>query len=237
MDACDNNVPRRSDIPQEAHMPDFDPAHVNRGGPPHRYADGPLEVAKLHVGPYENNAYLLRDPETNDALLVDAANEPERLLELLEGMTLAGIVTTHRHPDHIQALAGVLKAHDVWNGAHPADADAIADQVGVTPDRVLEQGDTLTVGRYAITVLHTPGHTEGSISFKLPSSQVLTGDALFPGGVGKTEGPDAFAEAVRSAELHLLSLPGETRISPGHGDDTLVEREAPQLDEWKARGW
>src|SRR5215207_1839136 len=198
MDACDNNVPRRSDIPQEAHMPDFDPAHVNRGGPPHRYADGPLEVTKLHVGPYENNAYLLRDPETNDALLVDAANEPERLLELLEGMTLAGIVT---------------------------------------PDRVLEHGDTLTVGRYAITVLHTPGHTEGSISFKLPSSQVLTGDALFPGGVGKTEGPEAFTEAIRSAERHLLSLPGETRISPGHGDDGLVEREAPQLDEWKARGW
>ncbi len=218
-------------------MPDFDPAHVDRGGPPHRYPGGPLEVTKLHVGPYENNAYLLRDPETNDALLVDAANEAERLVELLEGVALVGIVTTHRHLDHIQALAGVLKVHDVWNGAHPADADAIADQVGVTPDRVLEHGDTLTVGRHAVTVLHTPGHTEGSISFKLPSTQVLTGDALFPGGVGKTEGPDAFAEAIRSAERHLLSLPGETRISPGHGDDTLVEREVPQLDAWKARGW
>ncbi|HEV3464067.1 MAG TPA: MBL fold metallo-hydrolase, partial [Actinomycetota bacterium] len=67
--------------------------------------------------------------------------------------------------------------------------------------------------------------------------QVLTGDALFPGGVGRTEGPDTFAQAIRSAEQHLLSLPGETRISPGHGDDSLVEREAPQLDEWKARGW
>ena len=85
----------------------------------------------LHVGPYENNAYLLHDPDTDDALLVDAANEAERLLDLLEGVPLVGIVTTHRHPDHIQALAGVLKAHDVWNGAHPADADAIADQVGV----------------------------------------------------------------------------------------------------------
>ncbi|HJW64778.1 MAG TPA: MBL fold metallo-hydrolase, partial [Actinomycetes bacterium] len=181
-------------------MPDFDPAHVDRGGPPYRYPCGPLEVTKLHVGPYENNAYLLRDPETNDALLVDAANEAERLVELLEGVALVGIVTTHRHLDHISALAGVLKVHDVWNGAHPADADAIADQVGVTPDRVLEHGDTLTVGRHAVTVLHTPGHTEGSISFKLPSSQVLTGDALFPGGVGRTEGPDAFAEAIRSAE-------------------------------------
>ncbi|HXQ57252.1 MAG TPA: MBL fold metallo-hydrolase, partial [Actinomycetes bacterium] len=101
-------------------MTEFDPAHVDRGGAPHRYPGGPLEVTKLHVGPYENNAYLLRDPETNDGLLVDAANEAERLLNLLEGVRLVGIVTTHRHPDHIQALAGVLKAHDVWNGAHPA---------------------------------------------------------------------------------------------------------------------
>jgi glyoxylase-like metal-dependent hydrolase (beta-lactamase superfamily II) len=218
-------------------MPEFDPAHVTQGGPPHRYPGGPLEVTKVHVGPWENNAYLLRDPETNDALLVDAANEVERLLALIGGARLAGIVTTHRHGDHIQALAGVLEDHDVWNGAHPADAEAIAAQVGVTPDRVLEHGDTLQVGRYAVTVLHTPGHTEGSICFRLPAGQVLTGDALFPGGVGKTEGPDAFVEAIASAERHLLSLPDDTRVSPGHGDDTLVGRELPQLDEWKARGW
>jgi glyoxylase-like metal-dependent hydrolase (beta-lactamase superfamily II) len=80
-------------------MSQFDPAHVDRGGPPHRYPGGPLEVSKLHVGPYENNSYLLRDPETNDGLLVDAANEAERLLELLAGTTLTGIVTTHRHGD------------------------------------------------------------------------------------------------------------------------------------------
>jgi glyoxylase-like metal-dependent hydrolase (beta-lactamase superfamily II) len=237
MDGCDNNGLWPADIPQEPPMTRFDPAHVLQGGPPHRYDGGPLEVTKLHVGPYENNAYLLRDPETGDALLVDAANEAERLLELLRGARLVGVVTTHRHPDHIQALPGVLEAHDVWNGVHPADADAIAEQVGVIPDRVLAHGDTLTVGRYAVTVLHTPGHTEGSISFKLPSMQVLSGDALFPGGVGRTEGRAAFEQAIASAERHLLSLPGETRISPGHGDDTLVERELPQLDDWKARGW
>jgi glyoxylase-like metal-dependent hydrolase (beta-lactamase superfamily II) len=143
MEACDNNVCCPPNIPREAPMAQFDPAHVDQGGPPHRYPDGPLEVTKLHVGPYENNAYLLRDPQTNAALLVDAANEAERLLELLEGVGLVGIVTTHRHHDHIQALAGVLKADDVWNGAHAADAAAIADQVGVAPDRVLEHGDTL----------------------------------------------------------------------------------------------
>ena len=135
----------------------------------------------------------------------------------------------------VPLLAGCEAAQQAQQGVDKA-ADC-AGLVGVTPDRVLEHGDVLTVGRHAVTVLHTPGHTEGSISFKLPSSQVLSGDALFPGGVGKTEGPDAFTQAIRSAETHLLSLPGETRISPGHGDDTLVEREVPQLDEWKARGW
>ena len=197
-------------------MADFDPAHVERSGPPHRYPEGPLLVSKLSVGPYDNNAYLLVDPETRQALLVDAANEEERLLELLRGVELIGIVTTHRHHDHIQALPAVLRAHDVWNGAHPADAGEIAKQVGV---------------------LHTPGHTEGSISFKLPSEQVLTGDAVFPGGVGKTVDRKAFEQAIASAERQVLSLGDDTRISPGHGDDTWVGKEAPHLDEWRARGW
>src|SRR6266511_4115667 len=190
-------------------MADFDPAHVDRGGPPHRYPEGPLLVTKLSVGPYDNNDYLLVDSETRQALLVDAASEEERLLELLRGVELVGIVTTHRHPDHIQALPAVLRAHDVWNGAHPAE----------------------------VGVLHTPGHTEGSISFKLPSDHVLTGDAVFPGGVGRTIGREAFDQAIVSAERRVLSLGDDTRISPGHGDDTWVGKEAPHLDEWKARGW
>jgi glyoxylase-like metal-dependent hydrolase (beta-lactamase superfamily II) len=218
-------------------MADFDPAHVEPDGRPHRYPGGLLTVTKLSVGPFDNNAYLLADPEAGEVLLVDAANEGERLLGLLEGLRLVGIVTTHRHPDHVQALRAVLEAHDVWNGAHAADADDIASQAGVRPDRLLEHGARIDVGRFQVEVLHTPGHTEGSISFRLPSSQVLTGDALFPGGVGKTTGRAAFEQAIDSAERHLLSLPGSTRISPGHGDDTAVARELPQLDEWKARGW
>jgi glyoxylase-like metal-dependent hydrolase (beta-lactamase superfamily II) len=219
-------------------MPTFDPAHVEPGGPAHRYGDGPLQVTKLSVGPYDNNAYLLHDPQSNEALLVDAANEADRLLgELLVDVRLVGVVTTHRHPDHSYALAAVLRDHDVWNGAHPADADTIAAQTGVTPDRELLDGDTIQVGGWRVAVLHTPGHTDGSICFRLPSSQVLTGDALFPGGVGKTEGRAAFEQAIASAERHLLSLPDDTRIAPGHGDDSYVGQERPQLDEWKARGW
>lgn len=218
-------------------MPDFDPAHVERGGPPHRYPGGPLVVTKLSVGPYDNNAYLLVDSESRQALLVDAANEEERLLDLLREVELVGIVTTHRHPDHIQALPAVLQAHDVWNGAHPADAGEITRLVGVKPDRPLEHGDTVQVGRFEVAVLHTPGHTEGSISFKLPTEHVLTGDALFPGGVGGTESQADFRTALLSAERQVFTLGDDTRISPGHGDDTWVGNESPHLEEWRVRGW
>ena len=216
-------------------MTQFDPAHVDRGGPPHRYAGGPLEVTKLHVGPYENNAYLLRDPETNDALLVDAANEAERLLELLEGVTLAGIVTAHRHPDHIQALAGVLKVHDVWNGAHGADADAIADQVGVT---LTGCWSTATPSPWAATRSPscTPPATPRAASRQAAVQPGPDRRRPVPGRVGKTEAlTPSPRRSARPSGPAVAAL--ETRISPGHGDDTLVEREVPQLDEWKARGW
>jgi glyoxylase-like metal-dependent hydrolase (beta-lactamase superfamily II) len=214
-------------------MRDFDPAHVRPGGPAHRYGGAGLAVTKLSVGPWDNNAYLLADPDAGEALLVDAANEAELLLAELGGLRLTGVVTTHRHPDHSQALAAVLRATGAWSGAHAGDADDLP----VRPERLLEHGDALQVGAFTLTVLHTPGHTDGSISFALPAGQVLTGDALFPGGVGKTTGPASFAQAIESVERHLFTLAAETRVSPGHGDDTSVGAEAPQLDAWRARGW
>jgi glyoxylase-like metal-dependent hydrolase (beta-lactamase superfamily II) len=214
-------------------MADFDPAHVEPGGPPHRYPEGGLSVTKLSVGPYDNNVYVLADRDAGEALLADAANEAGRVLAELRGLRLVGVVTTHRHADHSVALAEVLRATGAWSGAHPGDADDLP----VRPDRRLEHGDVLTVGAWSVRVLHTPGHTDGSISVRLPHPQVLTGDALFPGGVGKTTSPDAFRQAIESVERHLFVLPGDTRISPGHGDDTRVGAEVGQLDAWRARGW
>jgi glyoxylase-like metal-dependent hydrolase (beta-lactamase superfamily II) len=218
-------------------MADFDPAHVRAGGPPHRYdhAGGPA-VTKVSVGPTDNNAYLLADPDSGEAVLVDAADEAERLLALLGGLTLTGVVTTHRHADHSRALAEVLRATGAWSGAHAADAGALP----VGPDRLLGHGDEVQVGAWPVRVLHTPGHTDGSICLLVghgAGTQVLTGDALFPGGVGRTSGPAAFRQALESVERHVLSLPAHTRLSPGHGDDTWVGAEAPQLPAWRARGW
>lgn len=214
-------------------MAEFDVAHVQRGGPAHRYAEGKLAVTKLSVGPYDNNVYILTDPDSMETLVVDAANEAERVIEQLRGLAVRGVATTHRHPDHTVALREVLSATGGWSGAHPADADDIP----VRPDRPLEHGTVLTVGQFQVKVLHTPGHTDGSISFQLPHAQLLTGDALFPGGVGKTEGADAFTQAIDSVARHVFVLPPQTRVSPGHGDDTYVGREAPHVDEWRERGW
>jgi glyoxylase-like metal-dependent hydrolase (beta-lactamase superfamily II) len=214
-------------------LADFDPAHVQPGGPPHRYVEGRLAVTKLSVGPYDNNVYVLADPDAGEALLIDAANQAERVLEALRGLRLLGVVTTHRHPDHSYALAEVLKATGAWSGAHPGDADDLP----VRPDRLVEHGQTLSVGAWTVEVLHTPGHTDGSISFRLPHAQVLTGDALFPGGVGKTTSPETFRQAIQSVERHIFPLGGDTRVSPGHGDDTRVGTEAPRLEAWRARGW
>jgi glyoxylase-like metal-dependent hydrolase (beta-lactamase superfamily II) len=214
-------------------MAELDVAHVEQGGPAHRYAEGKLAVTKLSVGPFDNNVYILTDPDSMETLIVDAANEAERVIDQLRGQAVQGVVTTHRHPDHTFALREVLRVTGGWSGAHPADADDIP----VRPDRSLEHGAILTVGQFQVKVLHTPGHTEGSISFQLPHAQLLTGDALFPGGVGKTEGSEAFAQAIDSVTRHVFVLPPETRVSPGHGDDTYVGREAPHLDEWRERGW
>ncbi|HKE97718.1 MAG TPA: MBL fold metallo-hydrolase [Actinomycetes bacterium] len=215
-------------------MTQFDAAHVEPGRAAHRYPDsGPLAVTKLSVGPYDNNVYVLADPLAGEALLVDAASDHERILEALGALWLVGVVTTHRHPDHSGALGEVLRATGAWSAAHPADAG----ELPVRPDRLLEDGATVTVGAAQVAVVHTPGHTPGSICLRLPSAHVLTGDALFPGGVGRTSGPDTFREALDSAERRLLSLPAETRISPGHGDDTWVGAELPQVEDWRARGW
>ena len=100
----------------------FDVAHVQPGGPAHRYTDGKLAVTKLSVGPLDNNVYVLTDPDSMETLVIDAANEPDRILDLLRGLRVVGVATTHRHQDHTAALRAVLAATGAWSGAHPADA-------------------------------------------------------------------------------------------------------------------
>lgn len=210
---------------------------VTPGGAPDVRDLDPLRITKVSVGPMDNNAYLLRCRVTGEQLLIDAANEAGRLLEL-SGGALATVVTTHRHPDHWAALAEVVAATGARSVAHADDAG----ELPVVTDRVRD-GDTVAVGECALEVIHLVGHTPGSIAllYRDPGGtpHLFTGDSLFPGGVGNTRGdPDNFRSLIDDVERKLFDrLPDETWFYPGHGADSTLGRERPALPEWRARGW
>ncbi len=187
------------------------------------------------VGPIDNAAYVVACPETDVAVLIDAANEAENLIEAVGDLELVGILETHGHPDHWQALAEVqARFPRAWTGAHAAD---LAMFPSPPPARNLEHGDLIAFGRRQLRVISTPGHTPGSVCFYHPGF-VFTGDTLFPGGPGATYPPlGDFATIMESIRTLLIPLPPETVVFPGHGWPTSIGEESPQLQAWVARGW
>jgi glyoxylase-like metal-dependent hydrolase (beta-lactamase superfamily II) len=199
-----------------------------------------LTIAKLAVGPMSNNAYLLRCTETDEGLLIDAANEADRLRELttFEGDPVSAILTTHRHGDHWQALAETV---DFAGAAVYAGAED-ADELPVAVDERLQHGDEITVGDVSLSIIALRGHTPGSVAvlYRDPEGipHLFTGDSLFPGGVGRTLSPEDFVSLVDDVESRVFAeLPDETWFYPGHGNDSTLGAERPQLPEWRARGW
>lgn len=216
--------------------------NVAVGGPPDVRELPGLIVAKLAVGPLDNNAYLLRCPKSGEMVLIDAANEARRLLELVGDGHLAAIVTTHRHWDHWQALAEVQSATGAAVLAHPEDAG----ELPVPATGLLHHGDKVKVGLAELRVVHLRGHTPGSIALcydaggQLASSpHLFTGDSLFPGGPGNTgNDPQRFAQLMDDLEERVFSqLPDATWVYPGHGRDTTLGAERPHIPKWRERGW
>ena len=199
--------------------------------PWHHISDTHL-VRKLTVGPYENNTYVVPCSMTRQAVIIDAAAEPEVILSAVTDVTPTAIVTTHGHQDHIGAARAVATALDIPFQLHPED-DAIA---GITTDGPIPMG-TIELGETQLEAVHTPGHTPGSTSIVIDGA-VFTGDTLFPGGPGATRFPYAdFDQIIASIRDELFSLPGDTLVFPGHGLDTTIATEKPHLGEWVARGW
>jgi glyoxylase-like metal-dependent hydrolase (beta-lactamase superfamily II) len=198
----------------------------------HWQGDG-AEVHKVVVGPMDNNVFVLRCTETGEAVLVDAANEAERILGMAKELNVGRVLTTHGHWDHIQAVPQVREA-----GYRVAVS---AGDAGMLPgyDDVLEDDTTLEVGRLRLRTLLTPGHTPGSICFRLEGQPLLfSGDTLFPGGPGNTDrDPERFATILQSIERRLFPEGDEVQVLPGHGDDTTIGTEKPHFDEWAERGW
>jgi len=210
---------------------------VKVGGASDTRNTGPLSITKIAVGPMDNNAYFLRCTSSGDVLLVDAANEPDRLLRELGDDRLGRIVTTHQHFDHWQGLPELFAATGAPVAAHPLDAG----ELPVEKVEPLEDGDTVSVGDCELSVIHLVGHTPGSIAllYRGPDRpHLFTGDSLFPGGVGRTTSPEDFASLIDDVQHKLFEkLPDDTWVYPGHGSDTTLGAERPSLGEWRARGW
>jgi glyoxylase-like metal-dependent hydrolase (beta-lactamase superfamily II) len=184
-----------------------------------------------------NNIWLVGDDD--EVAIIDAAHDAVPIVAGVGGRMVTAILCTHGHNDHVNAAVEVaaqvdapihLHADDrfLWDMTHP----------GRAPDRELAHGQTIRVAGAELAVLHTPGHSPGSVSLHDPLGHVVFGgDTLFNGGPGATGIPHAdFPTIIDSLQAHLLVLPHETMVKTGHGDTTSIGDEAPHLDEWIARG-
>lgn len=224
---------------------------VAPGGPSDLRVLDEAEIRKASVGPMDNNAYLITCWRTGEQLLVDAAADPDRLLGLVrEGSgsaRLATVVTTHRHADHHGALESI---HAVTGAVVAAGADDAAE-LPVPVQRRLHHGDVLRVGQLALEVVGLRGHTPGSVALLLREptdvtaeeavpgrAHLFTGDSLFPGGPGRTAGPEEFRSLMTDLEERVFgTLADDTWVYPGHGADTTLGAERLQVPHWWARGW
>lgn len=213
---------------------------VSPGGPSDvRELDG-LTIRKCSVGTMDNNAYLLTCSVTDEQLLIDAADDADRLSELIGEGTgrLHAIVTTHQHWDHHRALRSVVESTHATTYAGAPDAP----ELPVAVDETVEQGDVISFGAVDLDVVRLTGHTPGSVAlaYTEPGGRVhlFTGDSLFPGGPGKTGSPADFTSLMNDLEDRVFGVHGDdTWIYPGHGSDTTLGAERPHLDEWRERGW
>jgi glyoxylase-like metal-dependent hydrolase (beta-lactamase superfamily II) len=205
-------------------------AAINR---PAHFEDTDVRVDKLIVGPFENNVFIVRSKQSGDAVLLDAANEHELLLDVCRATGVRRVLTTHGHWDHIQAVTALRDA-GIDVGISAGDAEMLPSYDFVIPD-----DEVYAVGDLRLRSIHTPGHTKGSTSFLLEGKPIVfTGDTLFPGGPGNTATPGAsFDQIIESIDRRLLTLDPEMLVLPGHGLDTTVGEERPHLDEWVDRGW
>jgi glyoxylase-like metal-dependent hydrolase (beta-lactamase superfamily II) len=211
---------------------------VEVGGPADVQDAGDLEITKLAVGPMANNVYVLRCTLTDERIVIDAADESDRILDVLGGAPVKRIVTTHRHHDHW----GALDALRTITGAETIAGENDAEGIDVVTDVLVSTGARVRVGSCELEVLEIVGHTPGSIvlAYDDPDGIVhlFTGDSLFPGGVGKTWSEDDFTTLIGEVETKIFArFPDDTRFYPGHGDDSTLGVERPSLPEWRERGW
>jgi hydroxyacylglutathione hydrolase len=195
------------------------------------YRDGEIEVVRIGpLGPYGNNAYIITDGAAKASAIVDMPAEGEKILEALGEANVQAIVATHWHPDH-------WMSYDLVRGATKAPVYVHAEEVRIPPERIdarVADGEEIRVGSARLRVIHTPGHTPGSICLRL-GKVLLTGDTLFPGGPGRTQTPEDLQTVVRSIAERLLPLEDDLMVWPGHGDTTTIGRSRAEYEQFAIR--
>jgi len=198
-----------------------------------------VKVHRLSLGLLQTNCFIAADDNSGHAIIIDPGDEAERVLTVLRqhNLTTQYIVNTHGHADHVGANRELREATGAPILIHQGDAEMLRgagremalmmgmDIEPIEPDRLLEEGDQIELGAYSLKVLHTPGHTPGSISL-VTKGRVFTGDCLFAGGVGRWDFPGGDERALfESIQTKLLALPDDTIVHPGHGPDTTIGEE------------
>lgn len=192
--------------------------------------DNTTRIEKLELGPFSTNAYIVTCLRTRDSALIDAPADPNIIKEELKNTLPQYILLTHNHIDHIGALAQLRAELKVPLAAHAADAKNLTPD----PEILLNDGDTVRLGELRFTVLHTPGHTPGSLCFVV-GRYLISGDTIFPGGPGRTSSPDDFKQIIKSITEKIFVLPDDTQIYPGHGNSTVLRNEKEEFAVFTAR--
>ena len=181
------------------------------------FYDKEVKIFKTPCGPYDNNAYLIVCPQTNESIIIDAPMEPGELLEEAKGTRVKAILITHNHQDHLAGLKEIIDVTGAQVQAHSQDADALS----ISPSALVKDDDTITAGTITLKVIHTPGHTSGSVCYVV-GSHLFSGDTLFPGGPGRSSSPEALQQTIKSITEKLYVLPDDTFLLPGHGQDSTL---------------
>jgi hydroxyacylglutathione hydrolase len=181
--------------------------------------DRAIRIDKLTLGPYETNAYIVVCHQTGESLVVDAPARASAIIASLNGTQPKYILLTHDHYDHTGVMVSLRSRLKVPLATH----ETSSYQLKTPPEILLKDGDTISLGKLRVDVMHTPGHTPGSLCFKV-NNYLFAGDTIFPGGPGHTDSPDDFREILTSITRKIFTLPVDTLILPGHGDGTTVEK-------------
>lgn len=197
-----------------------------------------MRIQRLPVGSLGTNAYLVYDEERTDAVVIDPGAEAGEIKRALQGRTIAAILLTHGHFDHISAVDALREGAFV--AIHELDAPMLTSEQNnlstmlgrgfavKAADRLLKEGDVVEAAGLSFEVLHTPGHTPGSVCYCC-GSVLFSGDTLFCGGYGRYDLPGGDWDALSQSLRHVLALSGVDRVCPGHNEETTLEQEQRRL--------